>query len=77
MELQEAVKIRIEKLCAERNLSINKLAKLSKLKQSTVQHLADGSSKNPKMETIVSICIGLNISIGEFFNDKVFENIKY
>lgn len=77
MELQEAVKIRIEKLCAERNLSINKLAKLSKLKQSTVQNLVDGSSKNPKMETIVSICIGLNISIGEFFNDEVFENIKY
>ena len=33
------------------------------------------SSNNPKLLTIFRICYGLNITISEFFNDKIFENL--
>lgn len=75
MKISEAIKLRIDKLCYERNLSINKLASLSCLTQCTVQHLVDGTSKNPKMLTIIRICDGLGMSLKEFYDDEIFNNI--
>ena len=76
MSPQEAIKLRLLKLCKERNLSINKLATLSGINQSTANSLIDGSSKNPKIITIIRICLGLNIQLKEFFDDPMFENIE-
>ena len=75
MRISEAINLRINKICCERNISINKLASLSCLTQCTVQHLVDGTSKNPKTLTIVRICDGLGISLNEFYDDDVFDNI--
>ena len=75
MKIKDAVAIRINNICNERNISMNKLASISCLTQSTVQHLVDGRSKNPKLLTIVRICDGLEIPLKEFFNDKIFNNI--
>lgn len=72
MDLQEAVKVRILKLCKERKITINKLATLSGMPQSTVNSLVDGTSQNPKLLTILRICLGLDMEIREFFNDDVF-----
>lgn len=75
MRISEAINIRINKLCSERNISINKLANLSCLTQCTVQHLVDGISKNPKTLTIVRICDGLGITLKDFYDDEIFNNI--
>ena len=75
MELQEAVKIRILNLCNERNITINKLATLSGISQSTVSSLIDGSSQNPKLLTILRLCLGLNMDLKDFFNDDVFKEL--
>ncbi len=75
MKASEAVSKRIIAICKERNISINKLAELSMLTQSTVQNIASETSNNPKMLTIVRICDGLGISLSDFFNDKVFDSI--
>lgn len=75
MKIREAVSKKINKICNERNISINKLASMSCLTQSTVQHLADGNSKNPKLLTIIRICDGLDITIQEFFSDDLFKNL--
>ena len=72
MKLHEAVKQRIFNLCDEHHITINKLATLSGLSQSTVNSLVDGSSQNPKLLTIMRICFGLNIELIQFFNDFVF-----
>lgn len=75
MKINEAVALKINKICDEKNISINKLASISCLTQSTVQHLVDGSSKNPKLLTIIRICDGLNMELKDFFNDTVFQEI--
>lgn len=75
MNISEAIAKRIKNICKERNISINKLANLSCLTQSTLQSIIDGSSNNPKLLTILRICYGLNMTISEFFNDKIFENL--
>ena len=86
MKINEAIAKRINDLCNDKelankvancnNISTNKLASLSLLTQSTVQHLTDGRSKNPKILTIARICCnGLGISLSEFFDDPVFDNL--
>ena len=75
MKIREAISKKINKICNERNISINKLASMSLLTQSTVQHLADGDSKNPKLLTIIRICDGLDMTLQEFFSDDLFKNL--
>lgn len=75
MSISKAVSKRIIAICKERNISVNKLAEISMLTQSTVQNIVSEISGNPKLLTIVRICDGLGISLSDFFNDKEFSNI--
>ena len=75
MELNEAVKEKINKLLYERNLTVTKLATISCLTQSTVDSILNGRSKNPKLATIVKICYGLNMPLSKFFDDDLFKDI--
>ena len=75
MDLQQAIKYRIIKLCQMQNVTVNGLAMLSGMPQSTVNSLIDGSSQNPKLLTILRLCLGLNIELKEFFDDPVFKNL--
>ena len=75
MKINEAISRKIKKICIEEGISVNKLANICCLTQSTVEHLVNGESKNPKILTIVRICDGLNIKIKDFFSDELFEDI--
>ena len=75
MDLQEAVKRRILSLCDEKNITINKLATLSGVRQSTVNNLIDGTSNTPTLLTILRICLDLNMQLNEFFEDEVFKDL--
>ena len=67
--LGEAIAVRIEELCKERGISINRLALLSGLTQSTVDSILKGKSKNPQLATLIRISRGLDMTISEFLND--------
>ena len=75
MKLNEAVSRRIDEYCTERNITVNKLATLSGVIQSTVNSIFTGRSKNPKLQTIVCLCDGLEISLKEFFDSPLFDDI--
>lgn len=75
MRISEAISKKLNNICNERNISVNKLASMSCLTQSTVQHLINGDSKNPKLLTIIRICDGLDIDIKDFFADDLFRNM--
>lgn len=75
MRISQAIAKRILNLCDENNISVNKLALMSGLTQSTLQSIICGKSENPKVLTIVRICDSLKIELKDFFNDKLFKNI--
>ena len=75
MTLQEAIKIRVLDLCKKNKITINGLAMLSGMPQSTVNSLIDGSSQNPKMLTILRIWLGLDIELKDFFDHDVFSGL--
>ena len=77
MKINDAVSQRILQYCSDRNLSINKLASLSLLTQSTLNNIVNGYVKDVKTLTLVRICSGLNISLSEFFDSPLFDDIEF
>lgn len=75
MKLSKAISEKILKIIREKDITVNKLASICCLTQSTVDSLINGKSKNPKLLTIVRICDGIDISLKEFFEDELFDNI--
>lgn len=76
MKTIEAITQRILQLCKENNITPNKLGNLAGIDPSTITSIFYGKSKNPGIITIKSICDGFNISLIEFFNSDLFENIN-
>lgn len=76
METITVIKNRIIRLCAERNISINKLATICALPPSSVKNILYGRSNDPKILTIKKICDGLGISLGEFFSTPEFDALE-
>lgn len=72
MKINEAIREKINKILIDNNLSVNKLASISCLTQSTVDSLVNGKSHNPKLLTIVRICDGLGMTLKDFFDDELF-----
>ena len=75
MELNDMIGARITNLCKKNNLSINRLAAICGLRQSTVSNILNGNSKNPTISSIKKICEGLEISLADFFDDPIFTSI--
>lgn len=76
MKIIEAVKLRIEELCNENNITINKLCTISGITQSTINNIINGRNNGTNIVIIKEICDGLNITIKDFFNSSVFDNLE-
>ena len=76
MLIKEAVEKRIIALCDERGIAINTLANISGVTPSTIYSILNEKSKNPGICSIKKICDGLEISIREFFDDKIFDDLE-
>lgn len=76
MNAKGAVAARIEKLCDEKGIAINALANDAGVSPSTVYSMLNEKSKNPGIVTIKKLCDGLEISLREFFNDDLFDDLE-
>ena len=76
MQTIDAVKIRILRLCEQRNMSINRLATVSALPPSSIKNILYGKSRNPKLLTIKMICDGLDMTLAEFFSSPEFDGLE-
>ncbi len=74
MTLTEAIQQRIRELCRERNITLNHLSMLCGMTQSTVHNIFARPNNSPTISTIKKICDGLDITLGEFFSDRVFRH---
>ena len=76
MTTKEAVAKRILDLCDERNIAVNALANLSGVSPSTIYSMLNEKSKNPGVVSLKKICDGLEITVREFFNCELFEDLE-
>lgn len=76
MTIREAISERILLLCEEQNITVNKLCTIAGVTQSTVDSILKGRSKNPGVCTIKKLCDAWNITIIDFFNHPLFQNLE-
>lgn len=76
MDLSKAMRLRIKNLMTENKVNGNKLALSSGIDRSTINRFLRGQNKSIKIETITLICQALNISLKDFFDDKMFDDVE-
>ena len=76
MNIGEAVKLRIIELCKAENITINKLATMCGITQSTLNNIISGRNNSTTISTIKKICDGLEIDIIDFFKSDLFKNLE-
>lgn len=76
MTIKIAVQNRILDLCAEREITINKLATICGLTQSTLNNIISGRNNSLTLSTLKKICDGLDITIKEFFDSHHFDDLE-
>ena len=78
MTYSEVIIKRLRNLCDERKLSVNRLANMSGLTQSTLDNIMKGATRNPQLKTLHKIATGLNMTVSQLLdfpemNETLFE----
>ncbi len=68
MEYSQIYVNRIRELCKERKIAINKLATMSDVKQSTLDNIVRGLTKNPRVKTLHKLATAFNMTLSEFLD---------
>ncbi len=76
MDIKDIIVKRFQELCREKNIKINELATLSGITPSTVYSMMDSKRRDVSVKTVKKLCDGLEITIGEFFSTKDFDNLE-
>ncbi|GGC92606.1 helix-turn-helix domain-containing protein [Enterococcus wangshanyuanii] len=79
MTYSEIIVFRLKKLCEQKGISINKLATLSGMTQSTLDNIMKGNTKNPKLKTLHKLAMGLDMTVSELLdfpemNEMLFDD---
>lgn len=77
MNAKEAVAKRITELCSEREITVNAVANVAGISPSTIYSMLNHKSKNPGVVSLHAICYGLDITLREFFNSDIFDDIEF
>ena len=76
MTISQAVVKRLYELCAQRNITINKVSIISGVTQSTVSDIVNGRPTPAGVAPIHTRCDGLEISSREFFESDLFDKLE-
>lgn len=73
MLLEDAIALRIEQLCIERNMTKYELFVKSGVPQTTLCSIKKKRSKSVQIKTLYAICEGFDISMEQFFASPLFD----
>ncbi len=76
MTIREATSYRIVELCRQKNLSGYSVSYRAGIPASTYKSIVNGKSKNPGIVNINKIADGLGISIREFYDSELFDQLE-
>ena len=76
MTIGTAVRERILELCDKHGITVNKLATISGITQSTLNNIISERNRSTTVSTIQKICDGLDITIEDFFCSELFRHVE-
>lgn len=75
MNLSTAIRARIIELCKAKHINVNQLAIRSGINPSTIRSIIKSRCNTPTTQTIYYLCIGFDMTLREFYNSDLFENL--
>ncbi len=75
MQVYEATVMRIRELLKQNRLTLYALAYRTGMPMSTLKCILNGRSRNPGIVNIQKIAEGFDMSIREFYNSELFDNL--
>lgn len=72
MEFTDLIAVKIKELMKEKNISIYKLESLTGVYTSTISQFLTRKTKTIRIENLLYICEGLEITLSDFFADSRF-----
>ena len=76
MTCSEAIVIRITNLRTAKGWTVNHLAVMAGLRQSTVNNIVEGRSKNTGIITLVKLASAFSMTVAEFLDFPEMNNIE-
>lgn len=76
MIISEAIKLRIDELLKQNNLTAYKLSYLAGMSASIISDCKRGKVKEPTISSIIHICEGLGIQLKDFFDSPIFTDVE-
>lgn len=77
MSYSELYVSRIRQLCKARGIAINKLATMSDVKQSTLDNIVRGITKNPRVKTLHKVALAFNMTLAEFLDFDALNDYSF
>ena len=77
MTYSDAIIKRLTDLCLEREITINKLATLSGITQSTLGSMMNVETKNLKLKTLRKIAMGLGMTVSELLDFPEMNEMEF
>ena len=76
MQLSNAIRKRINMLLKANNMNIWILYKATGVPASTLSYFMNGKRELINLKTLLHICEGFNMTIKEFFDDPMFDDVE-
>lgn len=76
MLIKDAIVMRLQNICNERNIKYNELATRSGVTPSTVYSLMDEKRRDLSVITLKKLCDGLDMTMIDFFDDDIFRTLE-
>lgn len=76
MKLSDAIIKRIRFYLKQKNMNVWNLCKMSGIPCSTISTFMSGKTELIKLDTLLHICEGFNITLGEFFSEPTFDTAE-
>ena len=75
MQLSDATRQRIKQLLTQNNMKLFDLSKAAGISLPTISDFLKNDTKNLRMDTMLHICEGFNITLKDFFDDPLFDEV--
>lgn len=76
MQLSDAIRKRINNLLKVKKMNLWKLYKATGVPASTLSYFMNKKRELITLKTLLHICEGFNITIREFFDDPIFDDVE-
>ena len=76
MNISDAIRLRVDELLEENDLTTYRLAYLAGISPSVISDCQRGKVKEPTISTIIHICEGFDMQLKDFFDSEFFTDVE-